>query len=60
MERFKGMPGITGLWQVSGGSDLSFEEMVRLDIFYLKSWSLWLDLKIVLRTVPVVLGGRGA
>lgn len=60
MERFKGKPGITGLWQVSGGSDLSFEEMVRLDIFYLKSWSLWLDLKIVLRTVPVVLGGRGA
>jgi exopolysaccharide biosynthesis polyprenyl glycosylphosphotransferase len=60
MERLKGTPGITGLWQVSGGPVLSFEEMVKLDIFYLKSWSLWLDFKILVKTIPVVLSGKGA
>ena len=53
-------PGITGLWQVSGRSHLPFDDMVRLDIYYIENWSLWLDLKILLRTVPVVLTGLGA
>ena len=60
MERFKGKPGITGLWQVSGRAELPFEEMVKLDIYYLKTWSLWLDFKIMLKTIPTVLSGRGA
>ena len=53
-------PGITGLWQVKGRSDLGFQEMVQLDIFYVQSWSVWLDLKILLLTLPAVLKGRGA
>jgi lipopolysaccharide/colanic/teichoic acid biosynthesis glycosyltransferase len=51
-------PGMTGLWQVSGRNRLSFDEMVRLDLFYIENWSLWLDLKIMLRTVPVLLRGE--
>ena len=50
-------PGLTGLWQVSGRNRLSFEEMVRLDLYYIENWSLWLDLKIILRTIPVMLRG---
>jgi len=53
-------PGITGLWQVSGRSDLSFEDWVRLDAFYIENWSLWLDFQILLKTIGVVLKGRGA
>lgn len=53
-------PGLTGLWQVSGRSQLTFEEMVQLDIYYIWNWSLSNDLKILLRTIPVVLSGRGA
>jgi exopolysaccharide biosynthesis polyprenyl glycosylphosphotransferase len=53
-------PGLTGLWQVSGRSDLTFDEMVMLDLFYAENWSLGLDLKILLRTVPTVLMGTGA
>lgn len=53
-------PGITGLWQVSGRNRLSFEEMVRIDIYYIENWSLWLDLKIILLTLPAVLRGDGA
>lgn len=53
-------PGLTGLWQVSGRSELSFDEMVLLDLFYAENWSLGLDLKILLRTVPTVLRGTGA
>ncbi len=53
-------PGITGLWQVMGRSDLGFKEMVQLDLDYIQSWSPWLDLKILLLTVPAVLKGRGA
>lgn len=52
--------GVTGLWQVMGRSDLSFDEMVMLDLFYAENWSLWLDFKIMLRTIPTVLVGRGA
>jgi len=53
-------PGITGLWQVSGRSRIKFDEMVRLDIRYARTWSLWLDLKILLRTPRAVLLGEGA
>ena len=58
--RHKVPPGITGLWQVSGRSELGFKEMVHLDISYIQNWSPWLDLKILLATVPAVLKGRGA
>jgi lipopolysaccharide/colanic/teichoic acid biosynthesis glycosyltransferase len=53
-------PGITGLWQVMGRSRLKFDDMVRLDLQYAKTWSLWLDLKILLRTPRAVLSGDGA
>lgn len=53
-------PGITGLWQVSGRSDLSFEDMVRLDLEYISNWSLMLDIKIILETPVLVLKGLGA
>jgi len=53
-------PGLTGLWQVSGRNRLPFEEMVRLDLFYIENWSLLLDLKIILRTGFVMLGGEGS
>ncbi len=59
-ERLDISPGITGLWQVMGRSDLSFDEMVMLDLFYAENWSLWLDFKIVVRTIPTVLFARGA
>ncbi len=55
--RFHVLPGITGLWQVSGRNRLHFEEMVRLDIFYIENWSPWLDIKIMLKTLPVMLKG---
>ncbi|MBX7160913.1 MAG: sugar transferase [Acidimicrobiia bacterium] len=53
-------PGITGLWQVRGRSDLDFDESTRLDLYYVEHWSPWLDVEIALRTVGVVLFGRGA
>ena len=54
-------PGISGLWQVSGRSDITdFEEVVKLDIQYIKEWSLELDLRLILKTIVVVLRGRGA
>jgi lipopolysaccharide/colanic/teichoic acid biosynthesis glycosyltransferase len=53
-------PGLTGLWQVSGRSDLSWEEAVRLDLSYVENWFLGLDLSIILRTVTAVLSRRGA
>jgi exopolysaccharide biosynthesis polyprenyl glycosylphosphotransferase len=52
-------PGITGLWQVLGRNDISFEEMVKLDYLYVSNWSLWWDLKLLLRTAPVVFARRG-
>jgi len=57
-KRLDGIPGITGLWQVSGKNTIPFEEMVELDIHYLKNWSLWLDINIILRTIPAMLNGR--
>ncbi|MCD4738524.1 MAG: sugar transferase, partial [Anaerolineae bacterium] len=53
-------PGMTGLWQVSGRSDLTFDEMALLDIYYIENWSPWLDINILLRTAPKVLSGEGA
>ncbi len=58
--RLEVTPGLSGLWQVSGRSELSFEDMVKLDIYYAEHWSLWLDLKIIARTLPAVIKGRGA
>ena len=52
-------PGLTGLWQVSGRSTVPFDEMVMLDLYYIENWSLLLDLKIILRTIPVMLFGSG-
>ena len=53
-------PGITGLWQVSGRSDISYEERVQLDMYYIRNWTIWLDLQLLLRTIPAVIKGRGA
>jgi lipopolysaccharide/colanic/teichoic acid biosynthesis glycosyltransferase len=53
-------PGITGLWQISGRSDLSYTERVQLDMRYIRNWSIWLDLYILFRTIPAVIKGRGA
>ncbi len=58
--RLRVLPGLTGLWQVSGRSTLSFEEMVMLDTYYVGHWSLGLDIKIILRTIPAVIRGDGA
>lgn len=60
MRRFSAKPGITGLWQVSGRSALSDEDRMHLDREYVSRWSVWLDLKILAKTVVVVFSGRGA
>jgi lipopolysaccharide/colanic/teichoic acid biosynthesis glycosyltransferase len=59
-KRFDVLPGVTGLSQVSGRSDLTFDEIVRLDVYYIENWSLSLDLQILLKTIPAVLSGKGA
>ncbi len=59
-ERLEVLPGLTGLWQVSGRSDLSFDECVRLDLFYVENWSLAYDLYILAKTIPVLFSKRGA
>ncbi|MDQ4063855.1 MAG: sugar transferase [Actinomycetota bacterium] len=59
-KRLAAIPGITGYWQTSGRSDLSFEDMVRLDLYYIENWSLSLDIKIILKTVSAVLRHQGA
>ncbi len=59
-KRLEVSPGLTGLWQVSGRSKLSFDEMVLLDIYYVENWSPTLDLRIMLKTIPLVLMGEGA
>jgi len=58
--RYAMRPGLTGLWQVSGRNDLTFEEMCRLDNLYVSCWSVGLDLRILIRTIRVVVSGRGA
>ncbi|MEX2224990.1 MAG: sugar transferase [Dehalococcoidia bacterium] len=60
MRRLAAMPGMTGLWQVRGRSEIPFENMVEIDLEYIERWSLWLDLYIVLKTPSAVFGGRGA
>jgi exopolysaccharide biosynthesis polyprenyl glycosylphosphotransferase len=59
-KRYLVLPGITGLWQVSGRSELDFDDLVRLDFLYLERWSVLLDLSILLKTIPAVLSRRGA
>jgi exopolysaccharide biosynthesis polyprenyl glycosylphosphotransferase len=59
-KRYLVLPGMTGLWQVSGRSELDFDELVRLDFLYLERWSVFLDLSILLKTVPAVFRARGA
>jgi exopolysaccharide biosynthesis polyprenyl glycosylphosphotransferase len=58
--RLRAVPGLTGLWQVSGRSEVPFHDMVRLDLHYIRNWSLGLDVEILLRTLPAVLTSRGA
>ena len=53
-------PGITGLWQVCGRSMTTFDEMVRLDLQYIRTWSVWLDLKLIMATPMAVFRGKGA
>jgi exopolysaccharide biosynthesis polyprenyl glycosylphosphotransferase len=59
-KRYLVLPGMTGLWQVSGRSELDFDELVRLDFLYLERWSVFLDLSIILKTIPAVFRARGA
>jgi exopolysaccharide biosynthesis polyprenyl glycosylphosphotransferase len=59
-KRYLVLPGMTGLWQVSGRIDLSFDELVRLDFYYIENWSIWLDITILAKTLPAVLARRGA
>jgi lipopolysaccharide/colanic/teichoic acid biosynthesis glycosyltransferase len=59
-KRYLVLPGITGLWQVSGRSELDFDDLVHLDFLYLEHWSLALDLTILLKTIPAVISRRGA
>jgi lipopolysaccharide/colanic/teichoic acid biosynthesis glycosyltransferase len=59
-KRLETWPGLTGLWQVSGRSNLTFDEMCLLDIYYIENWSPVLDTKILLRTLPKVILGDGA
>lgn len=53
-------PGLTGLWQVSGRSDISYDERVKLDMYYIENWSIWMDIRIILRTILIVTTRRGA
>src|SRR5438045_2307142 len=59
-ERLAALPGITGIWQVNGRGQVPFEEQVRMDIQYVRSRSLWLDLRLLVLTIPAVLSGDGA
>jgi lipopolysaccharide/colanic/teichoic acid biosynthesis glycosyltransferase len=59
-KRYLVLPGLTGLWQVSGRSELDFDDLVRLDFLYLERWSVGLDLTILLKTIPAVLSREGA
>jgi exopolysaccharide biosynthesis polyprenyl glycosylphosphotransferase len=58
--RYGVLPGMTGLWQISGRSGLSFDDLVRLDFTYLENWSIWLDISIIVKTIPAVITRRGA
>jgi lipopolysaccharide/colanic/teichoic acid biosynthesis glycosyltransferase len=58
--RYHVLPGVTGLWQVAGRSDLTFDDLVRLDFYYLENWSIWLDITILFKTPFAVFSKRGA
>ena len=58
--RYNVLPGMTGLWQIAGRSDLTFDDLVRLDFYYLENWSIWLDISILVRTPFAVLRRSGA
>jgi exopolysaccharide biosynthesis polyprenyl glycosylphosphotransferase len=58
--RYRVLPGMTGLWQISGRSGLTFDDLVRLDFTYLENWSIWLDISIIAKTIPAVITQRGA
>ncbi len=58
--RYHVLPGMTGLWQISGRSGLDFDDLVRLDFTYIENWSIWSDVSIIAKTIPAVLTGRGA
>lgn len=60
LKRLQTIPGMTGIWQISGRSQLGFEEMVKLDLYYVDNWSVWLDMSILLLTIPAALSRRGA
>jgi lipopolysaccharide/colanic/teichoic acid biosynthesis glycosyltransferase len=60
MRRLLVKPGVTGLWQISGRSDLSWEDSVRLDLSYIENWSMFGDLLIIVKTLKAVLGSEGA
>jgi exopolysaccharide biosynthesis polyprenyl glycosylphosphotransferase len=59
-KRHSVLPGITGYWQIAGGTGLSYEEMIKLDLAYIQNWSLWLDCRLLLRTIPAVVHRRSA
>jgi len=59
-KRYLVLPGMTGLWQISGRSNLGFDDLVRLDFYYLDHWSIWIDISILAKTIPAVVGRRGA
>ena len=58
-KRYHVLPGMTGLWQISGRSNLTFDDLVRLDFYYIENWSIWLDISILVKTLPAVLARPG-
>ena len=58
--RYHVLPGMTGLWQISGRSGLEFDDLVRLDFTYIENWSIWSDISIIAKTIPAVIAQRGA
>jgi len=58
--RLEVTPGLTGIWQVSGRSDIGFKQQVELDVLYIESHGFWLDIMLILKTIPAVLTGKGA
>ena len=60
LRRLEVLPGMTGLWQIRGRSDVSFTRLLRWDMWYINNWSIWLDVNILFQTIPVVVRGRGA
>jgi len=60
LKRLEVRPGITGLWQIRGRSNIPFSRLVKWDIWYINNWSFWLDLNILVQTIPVIIKGTGA